>query len=409
MKTPEITAPAGNLEKVKMAINYGAEAIYLGGPEFSLRQRAGMSRDDIALGVAYAHQAERRVYAAVNIFARNDDFDRLPGYLAFLTEIEIDAVIVSDPGIIRLVKREFPNLKIHLSTQMNVTNLSSLLFWAEQGVSRVVLARELGFGEIEFIKQNSPVEIEIFVHGAVCISYSGRCYLSQYMINRNANRGECAHPCRWRYTIVEEKRPGQYYEIEGDERGAYIQNSRDLCLLGEMPKLIDLGLDAWKIEGRVKGIYYLGAVIKTYREARDAYLANPDDYHEGLGAWLAELDKTSHRPFFSGADNDEITRTTTSNYLRSYQFVGLVKEIMGNNLYRIEARNQVRKNERVEIINPYHENQTLDLVDITDTDGAPLTLVQPNQEFLLETDIGLEKWAMLRKPLPIREPLELKR
>ena len=252
---------------------------------------------------------------------------------------------------------------------------------------------------IEEIKKHSPIELEIFVHGAVCLSYSGRCYLSEYMAARGANRGECAHPCRWRYALVEEKRPGQYYPITEDERGAYILNSRDLCLLSELPLLAKLNLSGWKIEGRVKGVYYLAAVVKAYREARDTYHKNGDAFTEKLPYWLAELDKVSHRPYFSWSETEKTVEQSSGGYQRKYQFLGLVREVKDDNIYYIEARNQIHRGEKVEVLNPHKDNQELCLEELSDMDGNPLKLVQPNQEFFLKTNVTLEKWAMLRRPV----------
>ncbi|MDA8165592.1 MAG: U32 family peptidase, partial [Desulfobacteraceae bacterium] len=273
-RRPELLAPAGSFEKLVTAIHYGADAVYLGGKQFSLRARA-TNFDEAGLreAVAYAHARGVKAYVTVNVFARREDFARLPGYLVFLGEIGADAIIVSDPGILRVASRVVPGLAIHLSTQANVTNPESARFWREQGVSRLNLARELSLPEIAAIRESLDARIEIFVHGALCISYSGRCLLSHYLTGRSANRGDCAHPCRYRYALVEEKRPGQHFPVEEDDRGTYIMNARDLCLLARLPELLAAGVDSLKIEGRMKGVYYVGGVVRVYRAALDALAA----------------------------------------------------------------------------------------------------------------------------------------
>jgi putative protease len=263
MKHPlcELLAPAGNLEKLKIAVHYGADAVYLGGKHFSLRAQAGnFNETDLAEAVSFCHNHQARLFVTVNIFAHNRDFNKLDSYLRFLAEIGVDGLIISDPGIIRLAKKIIPAMSLHLSTQANVTNWNSALFWQEQGVSRINPARELGLAEIKKIKEKIKAKIEIFVHGALCISYSGRCMLSLYLTGRDANQGLCAHPCRYSYRLEERKRPGQYFPVEEDKRGTYIFNSKDLCLINRLPELLNAGVDSLKIEGRMKGIYYAGGM-----------------------------------------------------------------------------------------------------------------------------------------------------
>ncbi len=279
MNRCELLAPAGSLEKLKIAISYGADAVYLGGKDFSLRaQAANFTREELGEALSYAHARGVRVYVTVNVFAHNQDLDAIRRYLRYLGELGVDAVIVSDPGVFSLSRRVAPQIPVHLSTQANVTNLESALFWQRQGVKRINLARELGIREIRAICAATEMEIEVFVHGALCISYSGRCMLSLYLTGRDANKGMCAHPCRYRYRLEEEKRPGNFFPVEEDGRGTYIFNSRDLCLVNRLPELMDAGVSSVKIEGRTKGIYYLAEVVRTYRAALD-YAAT----HSGSG------------------------------------------------------------------------------------------------------------------------------
>ncbi len=273
MTTCELLAPAGNLEKLKIAIHYGADAVYFGGKEFSLRSRAGnLTREEIQEAIGYARRHKVKTYVTVNIFARNHDLTPIKDYLDFLSKVEPHAIIVSDPGVISLARKCAPNLPIHLSTQANTTNYESVHFWQKLGIRRVNLARELGLKEIKQIREKTSLELETFVHGAICISYSGRCMLSLYLAARDANRGNCAHPCRYAYQLQEEKRPGEFFPVEEDGRGLYIFNSKDMCLIRRIPELVASRVDSLKIEGRMKGIFYLATVVRTYRAALDEAL-----------------------------------------------------------------------------------------------------------------------------------------
>lgn len=302
-KIPELLAPAGSLEKLQTAIHYGADAVYLGGKEFSLRAHAAnFGPEELAAAVAYAHARRVKVYVTVNILAHNRDFAELPGYLESLQAAQVDGLIIADPGILAVARRTVPQLPIHLSTQANVTNLESARFWQEQGVKRLNTARELSLAEISAIKHGTDLEVEVFSHGAICISYSGRCLLSCHLTGRSANRGDCAHPCRYSYSLVEEKRPGQYFPVEEDERGTYIFNSRDLCLLNRLPELIAAGVDSLKIEGRMKSVYYVGAVVRLYRAVLDNLAERwPADDNETLPQveprFLEELPKIGNRGY----------------------------------------------------------------------------------------------------------------
>ncbi|MBR6015082.1 MAG: U32 family peptidase, partial [Firmicutes bacterium] len=331
-KKVELLAPAGDLEKFKIACIYGADAVYFGGEMFSLRSGAGnLTVDEIKEAVAFAHERGVKAHMTMNIFAHNEDILPLKEYLMTIKNIPIDAFIVSDPGVATLIREVIPNAELHLSTQANMTNYQTAKFWVDSlGFKRIVLARELTMKEIREIRSELPAEIELesFVQGAMCISYSGRCLLSNFMIERDANRGACAHPCRWKYALVEEQRPGQYYPIEEDDRGTYILNSRDLCMIEHIPELIDTGIASFKIEGRMKSIFYVATIVSAYRRAIDAYYADPKGYKFDP-AWMSELKKVSHREFTTGFYFDKPTNKDqnyqTSAYTRDYSFTGLVR------------------------------------------------------------------------------------
>ena len=302
MKRPELLAPSGNLEKLKIAVIYGADAVYLGGENFGLRAGAkNFTLEQLAEGIKFAHDRGKRVYLTLNIIPHNEDLVGLPEYVAKIKALDLDALIISDPGVLKIVKNIIPGMEVHLSTQASTTNYAAVNFWYEQGVRRVILARELSLEEIEEIIKKSPpdMKIETFVHGAMCISYSGRCLLSNYMVGRDANRGNCAQSCRWRYYLMEETRPGEYFPVYEDERGTYIFNSKDLCMIEHLPLLIKAGISAFKIEGRMKSSYYVATVVKAYRDLIDSYLLKPDEsfYNE---KWLDEIKKVSHRYFTTG-------------------------------------------------------------------------------------------------------------
>ncbi len=302
MNTAELLLPAGDLEKLKTALIFGADAVYLGGKDYSLRAAAGnMTLQEMAEGLNFAHEQGKKVYVAVNILAHNNDLLGLPAYLESLEALQADGIIVSDLGIIRMARRYAPGIPITISTQANISNYEAAAFCKDLGASRLVLARELTLDEIISIKQKVDIELEVFVHGAMCVSYSGRCLLSHYMTGRNANVGACAHPCRYQYHLMEEKRPNQYFPIEEDERGTYILNSRDLCLLPYLPRLLEAGVDSFKVEGRMKSPLYVAAVARVYKQALASYQATGRDYSESrLQEWMAELNQVASRPFTNG-------------------------------------------------------------------------------------------------------------
>ena len=359
MKRPELLAPAGNLEKLKIAIVYGADAVYLGGENFGLRAGAkNFALEQLAEGIKFAHDREKRIYLTLNIIPHNEDLVGLPEYLVKLKELGLDSVIISDPGVLKIVKNIVPEMEIHLSTQANTANYAAVNFWYEQGVRRVILARELSLEEIrEIIKKSPPdMKIETFIHGAMCISYSGRCLLSNYMVSRDANRGDCAHSCRWRYYLMEETRPGEYFPIYEDKKGTYIFNSKDLCMIEHLPSLIKAGISAFKIEGRMKSSYYVATLVKAYRHLIDSYLLKPDEYFYDE-KWLNEIKKVSHRYFTTGfyfsKPGSEEQRYDSSAYIKTYDFAGLILDYSTENqIATIEQKNRIFVGDEIEIFGP---------------------------------------------------------
>lgn len=385
----ELLAPAGDLEKLKTAIIYGADAVYFGGELFSLRAGAGnLSMEDIAEAMDFIHHHGKRGYMTINIYPHNCDIPLLRDYIAKVGKLPIDAYIVSDPGVIELIKELIPGAEIHLSTQANTTNYLTANFWCKQGVSRIVTAREMSLEDIKVLRDNLPtdVEIESFIHGAMCISYSGRCLLSNFMAGRDANQGACTHPCRWKYALVEQQRPGEYYPIEEDEHGSYILNSRDLCMIDHIPELIEAGITSFKIEGRMKSMYYVATIVSAYRAALDAYLSNPAEYRYDE-KYFAELCKASHREFTHGfyfnKPTDKDQNYLTSDYTRDYSFVGLVKETDDGNGYTIiEQRNKFSVGDTIEIFGPHTEYYEEIITEMFDDEGNSIESAPHPQQIL---------------------------
>lgn len=403
MLKPELLAPAGDLEKLKIAILYGADAVYLAGKSFGLRAYAGnFTREEMADGIKYAHSMGAKVYITVNIIPHNDDLVTLPDYLQEIQELGADAIIAADPAIISIARKVVPELAIHLSTQANTTNWVSVKFWGELGVKRIVLARELSMLEIREISQQVDVELESFVHGAMCISYSGRCLLSSYMTGRSANLGECAQPCRWKYALVEEKRPGQYFPIEEDERGSYVFNSHDLCMIEHIPELINSGLHSFKIEGRMKSVHYVATIVRVYRQAIDAYWTNPDKY--SLRAeWLEEISKVSHRAyttgFYFGKPSSEGQTYGSSSYLRDYDFIGLVRDYDPvAQIATVEQRNKFALGDLVEITGPYTESFEQVISAMWDDAGEKVeTAPHPQQVIKIKMVQRVKPYDLIRR------------
>ena len=356
----EILAPAGNLEKLKTAVRFGADAVYCGGGSFSLRAPdTAFSLEELAEGVRFAHERNCRVYLALNIFAFDNDLKAMLQYYGEAAELGIDAVIISDPGFLMLINELGYNVKIHLSTQVNTMNSDAVKFWQKQGVDRIVLARELSLGQVRNIKENVPeMELEVFVHGAMCMAFSGRCLLSSFLSSRSANRGDCNQPCRWEYNLKEVQREDEF-TIQEDARGTYILNSRDLCMIEYIPELAAAGVDGLKIEGRMKTAYYVAAVTKAYRTALDSFHADSKNYRFNP-RWLEELKKVSHRPFTTGfylpEKNDQTERYESSAYIRGYDFVGTADEHnREKRLLKVKARNRFTVGDELEILDPARE------------------------------------------------------
>lgn len=404
MKKPELLAPAGDLDKLKMAIIYGADAVYLGGEEFGLRKSSkNFTIDEIDEGVRFAHEKNKKVYVTLNIIPHNEDLIGLEEYVKKLEKVNVDGVIVSDPGVFSIVRKTTPNLPIHLSTQASVTNFETIMFWYNLGVKRIVVARELSLKEIKEIVDKGPkdLEIEAFIHGAMCISYSGRCLLSNYMAGRDANRGACAHPCRWKYYLVEEKRPGKYYPIMENDKGTFIFNSKDLCMIKHIPDLIENGVSSFKIEGRVKSQYYVASIVRAYRMAIDEYLKEPDNY-EYKDEWLEEIKKASYRDFTTGFYFDKPTGEdqvyTSSSYIRNYDFVGLVLEYdEETSLATVEQRNRMFIGDEIEVFGPSKEYFVQNIEKMWNEDGKEIEVApHPQQIIKMKMKNPVEKWDIIR-------------
>ena len=401
----ELLAPAGDLEKLKTAVDYGADAVYFGGELFSLRAGAGnLTIPQMEEGIAYAHARNVRCYLTLNIFAHNEDILPLEDYLIKIKALDIDAFIVSDPGIMLMIREVMPQAEIHLSTQANMTNYKTARFWQQQGVKRIVLARELTFEEIRLLRQKLPeeMELEAFVQGAMCISYSGRCLLSNFMIERDANRGQCAHPCRWKYALVEEQRPGEYYPVEEDERGTYILNSRDLCMIEHIPELVSAGVASAKIEGRMKSSFYVATIGGAYRKAIDAYYEDPQRY-VFREEWMRELKKVSHREFTTGFYFNQPTNKDqnyqTSAYTREYSFIGVVRSYdPDTKMAVVEQRNKMTVGEEIEVFGPYTDYFSQKLEVLLDEEGNPIeSAPHPQQILQIKMERPVSENFMLRK------------
>lgn len=377
MKKPELLLPAGDFSRLKYAIAYGADAVYIGGEEFSLRTASGNFSDgEMAEAVKYAHSEGVKVYVAVNTTPHEDEIKRYPAYLKKLVAAEVDAIIVGDIGLVGLTRHLAPEMKIHLSTQANAINSAAIRMWHSLGVSRVVLARECSIEEISEIRKNTPpdLEIEAFVHGAMCMAHSGRCLLSSYLTGRDANRGNCAQACRWKYSVCEETRPGEYYPVDETENGTYIFNSKDLCMIEHLDELVYAGVSSFKIEGRVKTEYYVSCAAKAYREAIDDVFDDLGQYKRKLPKYLAELSKTSHRDFstgfYYGRPNSSGQNYETSGYVRDYELIGVIRGYdYSKRMLEIEQRNKFVVGDDCEITEPGKEPETFTVTEMYDGDG----------------------------------------
>lgn len=409
----ELLAPAGDRERLETAIKFGADAVYLAGNNFGLRKNAkNFDNNELRDAVNYAHQHKVRVHITMNIVPHDQDLEGIVEYIKELEDIGVDALIISDPGIFQIAKDNC-NIDLHISTQASVTNSATINFWYSMGAKRVILARELSLEEILQIRKNVPkdLEIECFIHGAMCISYSGRCLLSNYMTGRDSNRGDCAHACRWKYSIQEEKRPGEYYPIEEDENGTFIMNSKDLCLLEDIDKLIEAGINSFKIEGRMKTVFYVATVIRSYRQAID-------EYYEGTfnssvaEKYVNEIKKASHRyftkGFLYGKPNSEAQIYENSSYIRNYDFVGLVLDYdKDKKIATIEQRNRFFLNDEVEIFGNSRDFYTLVIDNMKNLKNEDVEVANKAKEILLvNIDLPLEKGDILRKAIEKNSPLE---
>ncbi|NLO90274.1 MAG: U32 family peptidase [Clostridia bacterium] len=405
MKKPEILAPAGNFEKLKTAVLYGADAVYVGGKEYGLRAGAeNFTFEELKEGIDFAHNRGCKVYITANIYAHNKDLDGIRIYFKKLKELNIDGLIVSDPGVALIAMENDPSIPLHLSTQANCTNWASALFWEKIGFKRIILARELGISEIKEIRKKVSLELEVFVHGAVCVSYSGRCLLSSFLTGRSANRGDCSHPCRWKYYLMEEKRPGEYMPVFEDDRGTYIFNANDLCMIEHIPELVEAGVDSFKIEGRMKSLHYVATVVKAYRQAVDSYFEDPEGW-QCREEWKEELNKVSHRKystgFFFGKPDSNGYNYSESAYYRSCEFVGKVlKYDPDKGMALVQQKNKFSVGEMVEIIGPVGDPIKIKITEMKNEEGEPITEApHPEQLVYIPVDIPVEENYIIRKPI----------
>lgn len=404
MRNVELLIPASSLEVLKTAVIFGADAVYIGGEAFGLRAKAkNFSLEEMAQGIAFAHERGVKVYVTANILAHNYDLDGARNYFRELKEIKPDALIISDPGMFTIAKQECPEIEIHISTQANNTNYMTYQFWYEQGAKRVVSARELSLREIKEIREKIPVDMEIesFIHGAMCISYSGRCLLSNYFTGRDANKGACTHPCRWKYAVVEEKRPGEYLPVYENERGTYIFNSKDLCMIEYIPEIMDAGIDSLKIEGRMKTALYVATVARTYRKAIDDFLESEEKYRANMSWYKEEISKCTYRQFTTGfyfGKPDENTQIYDSNtYINEYIYLGIIEEIDERGYAKITQRNKFCVGDTIEIMKPDGRNVPVVVEDMFDSEGAHVdSAPHPQQELYLKLSEVPQQYDLLR-------------
>ena len=404
MKKPELLVPASSLEVLKTAVRYGADAVYIGGEVFGLRAKAkNFSLEEMAEGVEFAHEHGVKVYVTANILAHNADIEPVKVYFNDLKKVKPDALIISDPAIFTIAKEVLPEMELHISTQANNTNYGTYNFWYNLGAKRVVSARELSIKEISEIRKNIPkdMEIETFVHGAMCISYSGRCLLSSFMTGRDANKGACTHPCRWKYAVVEEKRPGEYMPIEENERGTYIFNSKDLCMIDHIPELVEAGIDSFKIEGRMKTALYVATVARTYRMAIDDYFENPDKYRENIPKYKKLISQCTYRQYTTGfffGKPDETTQIYDANvYERDYVYLGIVGDETAPLEYSLEQKNKFYTGQKIEVMKPDGREIEVEVVAIKDEEGNEMeSCPHPKQKLTINLGMELDKGDILR-------------
>jgi len=401
---PELLIPASSLEVLKTAVIFGADAVYIGGEAFGLRAKAkNFTMDEMREGIAFAHEHDVKVYVTANILAHNNDLAGVREYFEELKEIKPDGLIIADPAIFEIAGEVCPEIERHISTQANNTNYGTFNFWYKQGATRVVTARELSLEEIKEIRANIPedMEIETFVHGAMCISYSGRCLLSNYMVGRDANQGACTHPCRWKYSIVEETRPGEYYPVFENERGTYIFNSKDLCMIEHIPELIEAGVDSLKIEGRMKTALYVATVARTYRKAIDDYKKDPEIYKRNMPWYLDQISNCTYRQFttgfFFGKPSEDSQIYDSNTYVKEYTYLGIIGEEK-DGTYRIEQRNKFSVGEMIEVMKPNGENVEVTVKRILTEDGVEQeSAPHPKQVLYVDLGIKVDKYDILRR------------
>ena len=405
MKRPELLVPASSLEVLKGAVIYGADAVYIGGEAFGLRAKAkNFSKEDMCEGIAFAHSHGVKVYVTVNILAHNRDLEGVREYLQELKEIGPDALIIADPGIFMYAKEICPEIERHISTQENNTNYETYRFWYNLGAKRVVSARELSLEEIREIRAHIPedMEIETFIHGAMCISYSGRCLLSNFMAGRDANQGACTHPCRWKYSVVEEKRPGEYMPVFENERGTFIFNSKDLCMVEHMEDILTSGIDSLKIEGRMKTALYVATVARTYRKAIDDCMESPEEYHANMPWYQEQISNCTYRQFttgfFFGKPSEEAQIYDSNTYIKEYTYLGIVGECNAEGLYAIEQRNKFSVGETIEIMKPNGDNIEVVVRRIVNEDGEDMpSAPHPKQKLCIDLGQPLDQFHILRR------------
>ena len=400
MKKPELLAPAGDFEKLRTAIHYGADAVYLGDSRFSLRGKAGnFEPEELKEAINYAHTRNKKAYVTANIFPHNADLKEMEEYIEFLKDAMPDAVIVSDPGFFMMFKKSAPEIAIHVSTQANITNSEAARFWESLGAKRLVLSRELTIDEIKGIRYKTAIELEVFVHGSICISYSGRCYISSFLTSRSANRGECTNSCRWNYTLMEEKRQGEHFPVFEDDRGTYIMSSKDLCMIEHLHLLKDAGIDSFKIEGRMKGINYVAGVVKTYREAVDS-LGNGECAINPR--WLRELSMFSSRGYttgmFFGKQPDTDYNFDGESYRMSHELVGIILEIK-DGIAKVALRNRLDMGDAVEYLSPELEDKLFELESMKDADGMDITTARNENTIFMPVPAGVREGDLIRRNL----------
>ena len=413
-RTPELLIPASSLEVLKTAVIFGADAVYIGGEAFGLRAKAkNFSMKDMGEGIAFAHAHGAKVYVTANILAHNRDLAGVEEYFKELKELHPDALIIADPGVFQIAGRVCPEIERHISTQANNTNYGTYLFWHELGAKRVVSARELSLEEIKEIREHIPedMEIETFIHGAMCISYSGRCLLSNYFTGRDANQGACTHPCRWKYAVVEETRPGEYMPVYENERGTYIFNSKDLCMIEHIPELVEAGIDSFKIEGRMKNALYAATVTRAYRRAIDDYFASPGKYAAGLSWYKEEIRKCTHRHystgFYFGKPSEESQIYDSSTYVNEYTYLGRIEETAvdaaNSALAKFEQRNKFSLGESLEIMKPDGRTLEATVEGLYTAEGEPVDSCPHARQILwVKLSAGADEGDLLRRKEPVR-------